>query len=259
MCRKLLAGLLTFVGAWLLASCSEQETPTAPMVAEPRFNAAGSDFECVNTTATGPHDNIVVPPGAACAVVLAMVRGNIKALQGASLFVSLSQVGGSVYALQGAQLIVSNSHVGGSIYGDKPSAVQVGGGTIVNGNIDIVEAGPSVLHEAGICGVTLPTGNIKITKTKGSVVVGGTACAAGVVNNLLKGNLQVEETVSTLASDVLQVQSLVAQNLQVYKNTGPASKTVMGNTVGESIQCFENDLPFVGGPNTAPKKEGQCF
>jgi hypothetical protein len=51
----------------------------------------------------------------------------------------------------------------------------------------------------------------------------------------------------------------VSENLQVYKNTGPGTKQVIQNTAGQIVQCFDNSPPFIGGPNTAPKKEGQCF
>ena len=61
-------------------------------------------------------------------------------------------------------------------------------------------------------------------------------------------------------TDFLFIQdNVVAGHLKVLRNSGNNPKTVTGNTVGKKIQCFDNDEPFVGGPNVAQKAEGQCF
>ena len=51
----------------------------------------------------------------------------------------------------------------------------------------------------------------------------------------------------------------VTGNMGVLKNSGDGDKQVVGNTVGQNLQCFDNTPPFLGGPNTAGKAEGQCF
>jgi hypothetical protein len=67
------------------------------------------------------------------------------------------------------------------------------------------------------------------------------------------GNLQVFDNAPTIG---LQVAGTgVAQNLQVYKTCGAGFKAVQDNGVGDTIQCFDNDPPFTGGPNTAQKAE----
>jgi hypothetical protein len=48
--------------------------------------ATASDSTCVGLL-TGTHDNVVVPPGAACTLVGATVEGNVKALERSTLFV----------------------------------------------------------------------------------------------------------------------------------------------------------------------------
>jgi hypothetical protein len=96
-------------------------------------------------------------------------------------------------------------------------------------------------------------GNIQVEKMIGSVLIRRSSIVG-------EGNIKVEDNFippgEFLAVDF---NNVVAQNLQVFKNTGAGPKNVSTNTAGESIQCFENNPPFFGGPNTAPKKEGQCF
>ena len=71
------------------------------------------------------------------------------------------------------------------------------------------------------------------------------------------GNAFVQENVIGLGGLTIQ-RNRVAQNLQVFKNTGVGPKRVQLNTVLGNLQCFEN-LGFVGGPNFAQRAEGQCF
>jgi hypothetical protein len=70
---------------------------------------------------------------------------------------------------------------------------------------------------------------------------------------------EVEETQPTPIVEFMAVTaSDVAQNLQAFKNKGPGNKTGSGNTVGSSLQCFENDLPFTSAGNVAKQAQGQC-
>lgn len=261
--KRIALAVPTLAVGFILSACQDAVPPSAPNAGiRPSFDVAGdgdaalvpgsdvqqvevtggSDFECVGTV-TGTFDNIVVPPGGFCIVTNAVVRGNIK-------------------ALRDALLAVSNSQVGGSIYGDKADVVQLNN-NLVLGNIEIAEGGPHIqFAEATVCGTTLPNGNIKIIKMTGTVSL-SPARFCGRVNVLTKGNATVEDNDITpfgFFTKVLDVRSnSIAQNLQVFKNTGSNPKTVQLNTAGESIQCKENEAPFVGGPNTAPKKEDQCF
>jgi hypothetical protein len=98
-------------------------------------------------------------------------------------------------------------------------------------------------------------------------VIGGVGpgfnCGPSGGNTLSKGNIKVEENTVTsvfgFGAGLRVDQNRVAGDLQVFKNRGPAQKTVQGNTVGENLQCKKNSPPFVGGPNAAKKAEGQCF
>jgi hypothetical protein len=206
------------------------------------FSIAGSDFQCVGTVTLGSFDNVVVPQNGFCDISNSMVKGNIKALENSTLFVS------------------GNNRIGGNVEGDKARDVEVfnrgGAPNVILGNIVITET----TLETFSCGAVLPNGDIILVKNRGALLgVGGVFCTVffGLGNTLEKGNIKVEESLNTGSFQV--AGNSVAQNLQVFKNRGPAAKLVSANSVGQNLQCFENDPPFVGGPNMAQKAEGQCF
>jgi hypothetical protein len=228
--------------------------------------AAADDTICSPSLPPGTYDNVVVPAGAGCGLFSSTVLGNIKLLPGASFF-------------------GDSNTVHGNIEGDKAVSVDIvdfsftPAASVVHGSIQVKEGnvptGPPPTGTAAfvrVCGTLLPGGNIQVEKfgPSGVVFVGGaTFCPAllGGGNTLPKGSIKVEEngiTVISFGSPFFGLGleiggNVVGQNLQVFKNTGPGTKVVAGNTVGESIQCKENSPPFVGGPNTAPKIEDQCF
>jgi hypothetical protein len=97
-------------------------------------------------------------------------------------------------------------------------------------------------------------------KNRGGLLgIGGPFCAGffGGGNTVERGNIKVEDNNNSFSFEVSD--NTVGQNVQVNKNVGAATKRVANDLVGESVQCFDNAPPFVGGPNTAPKEEGQCF
>jgi hypothetical protein len=205
-------------------------------------SAVSNDALCVGVVTAGSFDNVVVPEGGFCDISNSQIRGNIKALRNSTLFVS----GGNT--------------IGGNVEGDKARDVEIfnrgGPPNTIHGNGVIVE--DSI--ETFVCGAILPKGNIILIKNQGGAVgVGGPSCAGffGGGNTVERGNIKVEDSLNSIQLDVSD--NRVGQNVQVFKNRGTATKRVMNNIVGESVQCFDNQAPFVGGPNTAPKREGQCF
>lgn len=204
-------------------------------------SAASNDALCVGVVTAGSFDNVVVPEGAVCDISNSQIRGNIKALRNSTLFVS----GGNT--------------IGGNVEGDKARDVEIFNRGIapntIHGNGVIVED----TIETFVCGAILPKGDIILIKNQGGGGgIGGPNCAGfGGGNRVDQGNIKVEDSLETIALDVSD--NRVGQNLQFFKNRGTATKRVMNNIVGESVQCFDNTAPFVGGPNTAPKREGQCF
>jgi hypothetical protein len=190
-------------------------------------------------------------------------------------------VHGNVKALADAQLNVNQSTVFGNIEGDKADAVNVNVST-VHGNISAKEGGPALRPgllncdlgppfdnpcEFQVQGTTVVNGNIQATKMTGSV--------ATISNDVQKGNVQfVDNIISVAPTGELEILFIwsnfprIAGNLQVFKNTGPGPKFVFQNPVEGVIQCYENDPPFLGGPNfgRAPDQppplmsgKNQCF
>jgi hypothetical protein len=201
--------------------------------------ASANDTICV-VSLTGFHDNVLVPEGATCEISNAQIKGNVKALPGSTLIVR----GGTT--------------VGGSIDSDKAENTQIFGvGNVVRGNIQVKEGGNGT-QGVSVCGVSMPDGNIQIEKMFGGVFVGGAGCAAfGGGNRLAKGAIKVEENFVT-AMFGLQIGQNRVDQLQVFKNSGPGAKTVTNNTVRQNLQCKKNQAPFVGTPNTARHRQGQC-
>ncbi len=197
---------------------------------EPGTLELAGDTRCVGTL-TGTFDNVFVPVGKSCTLKNSTVQGNVKALPNSRLF-------------------MRNNRVRGNIDGDEAILVQVRGGT-VEGSIQIKEANsPSVIGAEVSSGTVLTQGNIQIEKMDtGGILIRDV--------HLRKGNIKVEENVTR--SDFEIVRNRVAQNVQVFKNKGTNRKFVRNNTIGQIIQCKENQSPFVGGPNTAGDAQDQCF
>lgn len=221
--------------------------------------AQADDFECNFTLPAGTyHGNIVVPRGQECFLTHVIVHGNVK-------------------ALADAQLNIHDSTVYGNIEGDRADAVNVNI-SIVHGNITATEGGPAVRPtllncsfvfpgpanpcEFHVQGSTLVNGNIHVEKMTGSVFA--------TSNDVQKGNVQFVGNIIP-ANENLFIWSnfpRIAGDLQVFKNTGPGGKFVFTNPVLGVIQCYENEPPFVGGPNfgRAPDQppplmsgKNQCF
>ncbi len=234
MSKKITLSLIALIASLLM------------LVAAP--TASAGDTPCTGAL-TGTFDNVVVPPNARCTLSSATVRGNVK-------------------ALENSQLVIQSSTIHGNVEGDKADLVQVNSST-VRGNITIKEGGPAsapfpvgtiscfgapatvTVCEALVLSTTIQEGNVQIEKMVGDVAV--------LSSRVLKGNVKIEDN-SVGLELLFIVNNTIAQDLQVFKNSGTATnRSVTNNTVGQSIQCKENQLPFTGGPNTAPKKEDQCF
>lgn len=211
--------------------------PFRPDGTRPSYQEGPSDVECVGAL-TGTFQNVIVPQDAFCLITNSRVTGNIKALENSTLFVGDANT------------------ISGNVEGDKANTVEVftfsGVPNVIHGSIFATET-----FRVDVCGAVLPNGNIIFVKIRGIVNVAGSLCgAAGGGNLVQKGSIKVEDSFAQIFFEVTRNQ--VAQNIQIFKNIGPAVKRVQLNTAGESIQCKENAPPFIGTPNTAPKQEDQC-
>lgn len=193
-----------------------------------RIRASG-DYYCTSSV-TGSFENVIVLEGRTCTLTNATVSGNILAKDASRLFVHETTTQGNIDGVEANVVQVRAGRVDGSIQvqdGNAPSAVGVriyGGTVLTQGNITVQK---------------MTTGVISITDAV-----------------LRKGNIQVQENTARTRLEILR--NRVAQNLQVFVNAGSAPKTVRGNTVGSTLSCKDNALPFTGRPNVAGDVEGQC-
>jgi hypothetical protein len=243
-CRITVLALAMVLAAGLLAA----------VLAKPAW---ADNTLCEGTLPPGTYDNVVVPEGMRCNLSDSIVLGNVLALEQSGLAMVRDEVDGNVKALGQAEVIFIDTEVRGNVKGYKANAVQVFRG-IVGGSIHIVGAnvpGPFGPMGAIVDGTLLPKGNIQIEKNT----------TPGVAINrsrLEKGNVNVAENVihsPTFAQGLQILDNQVAGNVQVFNNSGPSEKVVQFNTIGATLQCFENTEPFIGGPNFAQKAAGQCF
>jgi hypothetical protein len=204
----------------------------ATLVAAP--NAWANDTTCVGLV-TGVHDNVVVPPGATCTLTSATVAGSVLVQENAKLFAQFNTVQGN-------------------IIGDKAEVMDLHSNTLF-GAISITEGDfNDPEFDVRLVANDVRLGGIKVEKMTGEIVVG----VAGQGNSVNRGNIFLQENRPVAHFEVND--NTVGQNIQVFKTFGPGvPKAVLSNRAGENLQCFENDPPFIGGPNTAPNKEGQCF
>jgi hypothetical protein len=237
----------------LLVVAAVAALPVAP-------TAGASDTNCVGSLIQ-TYDNVVVPPGASCSLAGARVRGNVLVGAGASLSVSSRPMG------SGGLGAANPSIVEGNVQGDNASSlsifqsrvrgdVQVKGGSggvsffiaTVGGNVQLEAMAGRISLVAASVG-----GGLEVTKTTGGI---------DLVFNSVAGTIKVADNVvptRALGAGMEINSNRTPADLQVVKNTGPGSKVIVGNQVGHSLQCFGNTASFVGGPNPAAKRQGQCF
>jgi hypothetical protein len=224
-------------------------------------SAAAGETTCVGSL-TATYDNVVVPAGAHCSLSGARVRGNVLVPNGASLTISSRPEGSGGLGLGNPTIVDGNVQAENassvSIFGSEVRGnVQLKGGSggasfflaRVRGNVQVEGmAGWLSLVFTGI------GGGLEVTKTSGGLQL---------VLSFVTGSVKVADNAvpTTVAFGAgMSVDGLRASgDLQVLNNRGPGTKRVTGNIVGGSLQCFGNTASFVGGPNTAGKREGQCL
>ena len=218
---------------------------SAALVVLGASNAEANDTPCTGTMTGGTFDNVVVPPGATCVLIEATVLGNVKALEDSRLRIDFSDIGGNVE-------------------GDKADVVQIFG-TDVRGQISIKEGGPAVGPDPNfqVCGFGMGFTTCEVAIAGGNVFFGGIQVEK-IVGTVSIAGVRVRENVKVEANVVAAHESLFLQNnrvqgnLEVFKNTGDGIKFVLGNSVHQSLQCFENDPPFLASGNIAGNAQGQC-
>lgn len=254
-----------------------------------------SDRECVISLPAGDYQNVIVPEGQTCTINSSRIFGNIKVLAGAALTATSNSVSGSIQADKAITVHVHGGRVDGGIgifdglggpitlydysiqnvtvtrdihLSKNRGSIIVYGNTLPTGNITVSENQIPLGTDMNIQANTI-AGDIHVIKNNRLPLGSETGGNIIVLNNIIplgnplvatsgKGNIKVEDNFVASGNSIIVQNNSIPQNLQVFKNEGPGHKFVNLNSASESVQCFENALPFVGTPNTAPKKEGQC-
>ena len=219
----------------------------------------------------GNYDNVVVPEGGTCWILgdsaTITIKGNVTAFPGSRLFMRQVPIGGNVTGLEDSIVQISGLprpvEIGGDVVGDKVDLLEVQfAGNIIRGDIHVTGRGlvPAAQADIGvhICGAMLPNGNIEVEKMTISRFIRLDIAYCSVPNTLQNGSIKVEDNFIPAGVEGMHIgQAQIANgNLHVFKNRGGGPKTVTGNNVmNGDIQCYENEAPFVGGPNIgrAPK------
>jgi hypothetical protein len=247
----------------------------------PASPALADDTRCVGFLPPATYDNIVVPEGQFCFPV---VRGNAKSLERSRFFSVNNVIRGNLEADKSERVFFT---------GNTTTTSDVAGNRTVGGNVHVKElrGNPGESFNIGICNLAVG-GDLIVEDARGARVEIGSKlpnCAQGndvegnlqvfknrlssqqvagrffddmsVFNNRVGGEVQVFENVSPTPNNPQNVErNRVEGNMQVFKNQGPeADKRVVNNTIGENLQCKENDEPFVGQPNiVGGNAEDQC-
>jgi hypothetical protein len=212
--------------------------------------AQANDTICTGLV-TGAHDNVVVPDNGFCVLSGALVRGNVLVRTEGTLISQRSTILGNVQGPQVRQILLQfQTQVGGDVQIKGANPGTLNGfdiGVRVGGDAQLEENQGRVFVDAAFV-----EGDLEVRKniTQGLLEV---------EFNTVGGNIKVEDNVIQSPSSMSVLGNRVTGNLQVFKNTGTGFKQVVSNTVRENLQCFENAGPFLGGPNFAQKREGQCF
>ena len=192
-----LASTLCFLG---LAACSSSGSASDTTPALNVVAGLGLDPEdsCEGEVVGGTVENLIVDDGTTC-----MLDG--------------TRITGNLFVYTDATLVARNIWVGGNIQAEGAALVDVGGATIVGGNIQIKQG-----REARVESVRIG-GDLQLEQKSGSLVADG---------NIIDGNLQVFQN----TGGVTLTFNRVAENLQCKENS-PAP-TGGDNTAGsKEDQC----------------------
>jgi hypothetical protein len=219
----------TFVGALVFAGCTDT-SPQQSLTGVPSLNTSGSpgSTHCEGTLPPGVYEKILVLPGATCFLSNSVITRDVTALPRSSLVMVDNQVGGSIESHNATQVIVRRGTVAGS--------VRIKGGGF-----------PGVA--ASVNEVTVTGGDISVENVFSNIIFVGS-------NQVTNGGILASRNESL--SDFQMQFNTVARDIEVYRNIGPGVKIVSLNA-SQAVRCEGNAQPFIGGPNFAAAREGQCF
>jgi hypothetical protein len=159
-----------------------------------------------------------------------------------------------VEARMHSRLLAFGNQVGGNIRGGRANVVQVIFGT-VGQNIEIRDGGDPTPFITGFAfGVGVGKSIVMTEHGKHDGAVRRGNLFAGL--NLVREHIEILQNDVQIAMDIFQ--NIVVGNITVNQNTGTGFKRVQANQA-QKVACQQNAPPFIGGPNIAAQREGQCF
>ena len=141
-----------------------------------------------------------------------------------------------------------NFDIGRDIHGTNPGQMIMQNGTV--GNSILIKGGAFTGPGAFVHTVVVEQGDIDIQNMETGLIF-------VAFNQVPNGRIYIADNTTQFFLQI--AANTVGQTIEVYRNEGPSPKVVDSNTAGEAVRCEGNEQPFVGGPNVAPEREGQCF
>ncbi len=233
----------------------------APPVSPPTGPHLGN-LRCVGIVVNVSVDNVVVPRGAVCLLQQVEVRGSVLAKPAAGI-ITLNPgtlVRGDVEVKQGAALFVDSAKVDGNVKCDGclPRTMSL---SDVGGSFQITDALTGVSMRS-----TDVVGDLEITGTVGGFPI-------VVQQSVVHGNVKLEKNIppldvqdNTVGGNFLSSEGThgdlifnrVGGNMQVFKNRGAVPMQIIANSVGQALQCRDNEPAPIAFINGARSLEGQC-
>ncbi len=225
--RRRFGSALALTAALLVAACQDRAPDSSPH--RSHFQRGRGTTQCEGTLPPGTYDNIVVLPKGTCTLREVVVLRNVTVLPTGHLVMTNYDIRGEVLGHNAGQIIMQSGRV--------VESIRLKGG-----------ASPGV--GASIHSTVVERGNIEIELMETGIIFVG-------FNEVPNGRIYVADNRTDL---FLQVAfNTVGETVEVYRNSGPSPKTTDFNTAGLAVRCEGNELPYVGGPNVAPSRNGQCF
>jgi hypothetical protein len=218
---------VALLGTLVVSACGDAAIEES-VTGMPSLNQGRGTTHCEGTLPPGVYENVIVLPEKQCVLLNSTIIRDVKALPRSELFMVDNQVGGDIEGHNATSVIVQGGTVG--------SDIRIKGG-------EFIGVGASINR------VVVREGNIEVDKVEAGIIFIGSSIVE-------RGDVLASDNVATIFQ--IQVNN-VAGRIEVNRNTGPGEKQVWSNTAGEVVSCFDNDPPFLGGPNVAPRHEGQCF
>ena len=231
------------LGTIVALACTDTSEPLGPKgsATDPsaaQHSSANEPYRCEGV-ASGVYHSVIVPRGADCLMIGAVVEHSVHAFPEATLRIRTSTIGQHVRGNDAVVQVVRSS---------------------VGGDINVNGGGPHPVHfDVVVCGATLPTGSVRVSHVTGGIAIDPARfpnLCLGQLNEI-GGNIQISNNRITKFMSV--AGNLVEGNGSIINNEGRAPKAVSANVFAGNLQCRSNTMPFVGGPNVASQASGQCF